>query len=39
METLEKRRRKIIEEKNEIDFKKRWKWGDKEKKDFYKLEK
>ncbi len=25
METLEKRRRKIIEEKNEIEFKKRWK--------------
>ncbi len=25
METLEKRRRKIIVEKNEIDFKKRWK--------------
>jgi predicted nuclease with TOPRIM domain len=26
METLEKRRRKIIEKKNEIDFKRRWKW-------------
>ncbi len=39
METLEKKRRKIIEEKSELDFKRRWKWGDKEKKDFYKLEK